>query len=264
VYTNYVLKAGDVISAGITAVEPPCDLVPEAGDIDILFENSGLIAVNKPCGMLVHPSRAKYTGTLANLVAGYLLKSSGDGSCHAVNRLDRDTSGVVLFAKNAHYKDLASRAIKDGVKTYLAVVCGAFGEPSGTSALPIKRAHEGDMLRVVSPDGQSAVTEYETLAVREYAFGTVSFLRLKLLTGRTHQIRVHCTAMGHPLLGDVLYNDAASRAISEELGFSAQALHAAHLSLCDPVSGDRLDIKAPMNREDMANISSDFVFLDLT
>ncbi|MGE4483735.1 MAG: RluA family pseudouridine synthase [Oscillospiraceae bacterium] len=266
VYTNYVLKAGDEISADITAVEPASDLVPENGDIEVLFENSGLLAVNKLCGMLVHPSRAKYTGTLSNLAAGYLMKSTGNGCCHAVNRLDRDTSGVVLFAKNAHYKDLASRALKDGsaVKEYLAVVCGTFEEHSGIIDLPIKRAREGDMLRVVSPDGQSAVTKYETLSTHEYPFGTVSYLRLRLLTGRTHQIRVHCTAMGHPLLGDVLYNDEASRAISEKLGFSAQALHASYLSFRDPVSGKLLDIVAPINRTDMANISSDFGFLGLT
>ena len=150
VYSNYVLKTGDVISADITSVEPSCDLVPEDGDVDVLFENSGLLAVNKPCGMLVHPSRAKYTGTLANLVSGYLLRITGDGRCHAVNRLDRDTSGVVLFAKNAHFKDLASRALKDGgsVKEYLAFVCGIFKDQSGTIDLPIKRAGERDMLRV--------------------------------------------------------------------------------------------------------------------
>jgi 23S rRNA pseudouridine1911/1915/1917 synthase len=111
VFTDRILSAGEAVEIDITAAEPPCDNIPEQGRLDILFENDGLIAVNKPSGVIVHPSRAKNTGTLANYVAGYLEKTSGDGRCHAVNRLDRDTSGVVLFAKSSYMKALASEAL---------------------------------------------------------------------------------------------------------------------------------------------------------
>lgn len=133
----------------------PSDIVPENGTLEILYENEGLLAVNKPAGILVHPSRARYLGTLSNYVAGYLEKEYGFGCCHAVNRLDRDTSGVVLFAKNSHYKDLAAKALKEETasKEYLALVLGTVEPDKGTVSMPIRRLREGDMRRIVSPDG---------------------------------------------------------------------------------------------------------------
>lgn len=247
VYTDYVLKPGDTLTVSLHAAEPPCDVVPESGLLAVLFENEGLLAVNKPAGLLTHPSRARYTGTLANFAAGYLLETTGDGSCHAVNRLDRDTSGVVLFAKNSHYKALGSAALQepDAQKEYLALVYGVPQPAAGTIDLPIKRLREGDMLRGVAPDGQRAVTHYESVGYYHLGRESLTLLHLTLETGRTHQIRVHCEAIGHPILGDKLYGTTASAALSARVEIETQALHARRLTFTEPISKAPLVLEAP-------------------
>ena len=185
VYTDYMVAPGETVELDISSAEPECDIVPENGSLDVLYEDAGLIAVNKPAGLITHPSRARYTGTLANFVAGYLQDKTGDARCHAVNRLDRDTSGIVLFAENSHMKALASQALgaPEAEKEYRALVWGVFDPPGGVIDSPIKRLHERDMLRGVAPDGQKAVTHYETLGIFEAEGVRVSLLRLVLETG---------------------------------------------------------------------------------
>lgn len=246
VFTDYRLQAGETLTVDIGAAEPASDVVPEEGHLDILYEDDGLLAANKPPGMLTHPSRARYTGTLANLVAGYLLRTACDSRCHAVNRLDRDTSGIVLFAKNSYMKALASEALAtpDAKKEYHALVYGAVEPKAGTIDLPIRRLREGDMLRVVADDGQRAVTHYESVGRAFYPGGTVSLLRLTLETGRTHQIRVHSLALEHPVLGDHLYFSEKSRALSAQLGIESSALHARQLIFREPLSGENLSLTA--------------------
>jgi 23S rRNA pseudouridine1911/1915/1917 synthase len=229
--------------------------VPQDGVLDIPYENAGLIAVNKPCGMLVHPSRAKYTDTLANFVSGYLLKNDGSPACHAVNRLDRDTSGIVLFAKNAHYMSLSARALSSPccVKELLghslrrAQYALRHGRPSD------KAPSRGDMMRAVSPDGQRAVTHYETLRVFHSDIGPYSLLKLRLETGRTHQIRVHLSHLGHPLLGDGLYYTEESKALSDKLVKNPGAAFGPSLFI-DPVSGKKADIRCPIKRDDLEKL----------
>ena len=248
VFTDRVVSPGDTVTITVTAAEPACDNIPEEGIVDILYEDEGLIAVSKPSGIITHPSRARYTGTLANYVAGYLQKTTGDGRCHAVNRLDRDTSGVVLFAKNSHMKARASGALAapEATKEYLALIFGAMDAPAGTMDKPIKRRSEGDMRRVTAPDGQRAITHYETVETAVIEGNTVSLLRLRLETGRTHQIRVHMHAAGHPVLGDILYYTEESRRLSESLGITAQALHAQRLAFTEPVTGAHLNLTSPV------------------
>lgn len=254
-FTVRKLFPGETVTADISAAEPPCDIVPEDGLPDILYEDDGLIAVNKPAGRIVHPSRARFTGTEANYVVGYLQEKGEPPVCHAVNRIDRDTSGVVLFSKNSYMKARASRALSEaGEKEYLALVCGAPPEKTGTIDMPIKRLTEGDMFRAVAPDGQRAVTHYELLGTGNAASGTVSLLRFRLETGRTHQIRVHCLALGIPILGDILYYTDESKGLSSSLGLTAQQLHAYRLSFTEPLSGARVDLTAPVNRDDMKHI----------
>ena len=245
-FTDRLVEDGETLTVDIAAAEPPCEIVPETGDLDILHEDAMLLAVNKPSGVITHPSRSRYTGTLANFVAGYLAETSGDGRCHAVNRLDRDTSGVVLFAKNSYMKARAGEALSapGAEKSYIALVAGIPDEPQAAIDLPIRRLREGDMLRVIAPDGQRAVTHYETISVLRLPEGDISLLRLRLDTGRTHQIRVHCLALGHPVLGDILYATDASRALSGCLGIATQALHAARLSFTEPIAGQNLTLAA--------------------
>ena len=256
VYTIYKPQPGETVTADLSLAEPPCDIVPEEGDFEILFENDGLLAVNKPAGMIIHPSHSRYGGTLANFVAGYLLKTTGDGRCHSVNRLDRDTSGAVLFSKNSYMKDRASAALGDesAQKEYLALVYGRIPEDSGTIALPIRRLQEMELRRIVSPDGQRAVTHYKTEKTAVLCGKEISLLRLRLETGRTHQIRVHCHALGCPLLGDILYHTPESQALSEALGITKQALHAERLCFTEPLSNAPLSLTAPIIREDMKKI----------
>ncbi len=255
-YTTRILKTGDKVSVDVMSAEAESALIPEDGPLDIIFENDGLVAVNKPAGIICHPSRAKYTGTLANFVSGYLFKTCGSGACHAVNRLDRDTSGAVLFAKNAHYKTLASSALRSAgaIKQYTALVYGRPKNDSGVFDMPIKRVSPEGMLRAVLPDGQRAVTYYE-VAGNGFIHGeTVSLLKLRLGTGRTHQIRVHCLAAGIPVLGDPQYNTASSARFSAEMGLSLQTLHAEKLSFFWPPEGKVIDISADIRRDDMRNI----------
>ena len=254
VFTTQPLEAGQTVWVDVDAAEPQCDVVPEPGHVEILWETAFLLAVNKPAGTLTHPSRAKYTGTLANHVAQYFAETRASSACHAVNRLDRDTSGVVLFAKNAYAKELGVRALSTGQKEYLAITLGALDTPEGIIDLPIRRQAEGDMRRMVAPDGQHAVTHYQTCHVGALLGQTVSLLRLHLETGRTHQIRVHMAACGHPLLGDRLYGCAASVALSESLGLNAHLLHADTLAFQDPASGQPVCIHAPVHRADMQEI----------
>lgn len=247
VYTDYVLRAGETVEIDIMAAEPPCDNIPENGCLDILYEDEGLLAVNKPAGLLTHPSHARNTGTLANFAAGYLEETVSCACCHAVNRLDRDTSGVVLLAKNSYMKALASEALAktEAEKVYLALVFGET-ERFGTIDLPIRRLREGELRRIVAPDGQKAVTHYETLGVSSFGGSAVSLLRLRLETGRTHQIRVHCLELGHPVLGDILYFTDASRDVSQKLGIGTQALHAQRLTFTEPVTEKTLSLTAPV------------------
>lgn len=248
-FTDYRLMQGQTVSVDVSLAEPACELVPQRGELEVLYEDEGLLAVNKAPGLLIHPSRAKYTDTLANYVSGYLLDTCGDGSCHAVGRLDRDTSGAVLFAKNSYMMYRMSGSVEE--KTYLAAVYGAPEQNHGVIDLPIRRKNETDFMRIVASDGKSAVTRYERIRTISLCGQTVSLLRLVLETGRTHQIRVHCAALGLPLLGDVLYHTPESAAFSERAGFHAQALHCEGFSLTHPLTGEALRISAPLLRRDM-------------
>lgn len=255
-YTDYQIRPGDIAEADLALAEPPTEVPAERGALEVLFENEALLAVNKPCGMITHPSRSKYTGTLQNYVLGYLTANSEVPVCHAVNRLDRDTSGVVLFSKSSHFKTLAAEAFRrdDAEKEYLALVYGVPYPRKGMIDVPIVRKEAGQMLRIVSPEGKRAVTEYETVGSLTLHEELISLLRLRLHTGRTHQIRVHCAHLGVPLLGDCLYGSAESEAFSNNLGITAQTLHAKRLCFTDPFSGKRIDVMAPLNRGDMRKI----------
>ena len=245
-FTTERLDPGEVVTADLLKAEPKSDLAPEQGDIDVLYEDEGLIAVNKPAGLLTHPSRARFTGTLANFVAWYLLQSSGVPYCHAVNRLDRDTSGVLLFAKNSYMKALACAALAmpDAEKEYIALVFGVPEPGKGIIDLPIIRLREGDMMRGVSPDGKRAVTRFETLGSLAVSGDSISLIKVRPETGRTHQIRVHFSAIGNPVLGDGLYGSERSRAVSEGLAITTQALHARRLVFAHPLSGERIEVTA--------------------
>ena len=246
-FASYVLSPGDQITALLREELP--DYPPEPGELHILYEDALMLALEKPQGIIVHPTHSRNTGTLANAVWSYLL-SEGEEGCHAVNRLDRDTGGVILFAKSAWACRLLGEALAapDTEKIYLAAVCGVPSPPDGRIELPIRRPDPRDLRREAGEPGEYAGTEYSLV---ESAEGC-SLVRLRLLTGRTHQIRVHMSAMGWPLLGDRLYGSAASLARSEALGHAVQALHCCALALPHPLTGDLLRFTS---RPDWANLS---------
>lgn len=237
VHADHILRPGQRICVDLALTERPPDLLPQPGPLDIVFEDGYFLVLNKPAGLAVHPSRGKNTGTLANFAAHYL-----GGTVHVVNRLDRDTCGLVLLAKSAYAKAAGIEALKAGEKTYLALVFGAFSPPEGRICLPIAReARPGSMRRLVSPAGQPAVTGYETLA-RYEGYSRVRFF---LETGRTHQIRVHCAHLGCPILGDRLYGTAESQALSRALAIPCQQLQAQSLCFSHPFTGAALALSLP-------------------
>jgi 23S rRNA pseudouridine1911/1915/1917 synthase len=238
-----VLHAGDELLLQLTEDAPA--FPPEEGPLTVLFEDEHLLALDKPRGVILHPTHSRFTGTLANFAWAHIRASGGDG-CHAVNRLDRDTGGVVLFAKNAWACSRLAGSAED--KRYLAAVCGVPESEEGSIRFPIRRLSERDMKRVCAPDGQDARTDWRLLASRE----GLSLLELRLFTGRTHQIRVHCAAMGWPLLGDRLYGTPASLARSAAMGQTMQALWCTRLIFRHPADDRRVTVTARPSGEVLA------------
>jgi len=248
-FTIYEVKEGELVTANLSQGEDESDNLPGDGELEILFEDEGLLAVNKPPGLIVHPTHNRNHGTLSNFVAGYLNRNGNRPICHIVNRLDRDTSGVVLFAKNAHMKARAIEALKKGKKGYLAITNGTLREPYGTINHPIRRLQPRDMIRIVAPDGKQAITHYHTIATGELNEQVCTVLDITLETGRTHQIRVHCLAEGVPLLGDPLYFTEKSKETAQTLGLTRQLLHSHTLSFPHPQTGAPTSTHAPIRDE---------------
>ena len=248
-FTDRIMAAGQTLTVDVDKAEPESDIVPESGEINIIYETDGFIAVNKPAGLIVHPTHSRYTGTLANYVSGYT-----GTAVHAVNRLDRDTSGIVLFAKNSYMKYRLIEA--ESEKNYLAVVYGDVPCDEGTVNAPIGRVQEGNILRAVMPDGKQAVTDYKVVQRN----GDTTVLSLRLLTGRTHQIRVHMAYMGFPLVGDTLYYTEKSESFSEAAGICGQLLHAYKMSIDYPNAGNRLELRAEEMRDEMRKFVLNFGF----
>lgn len=240
-HTNYPVKPGDVITVALD--EPMPEYPAEDGPLTILYEDDHILVTDKPAGMLIHPSRAKNEGTLANFVAGYYRRTGQDSAFHPVTRLDRDTYGIVLLAKNAHVHRLLQET--DIRKTYHALVLGGPETDQGTIDAPIDRRPLPSLLRYVSPQGKPAVTEYRVLTRGE----KVCKLALRPVTGRTHQLRVHCAYMGFPILGDPQYGSEASQAYSDALGLQHQVLCAKRLKFTHPITGEKLVLESNMDGE---------------
>ena len=237
-HTNYPVKPGDRITVRLDEEEP--EYPAEEGPLAILYEDDYLLAVDKPSGMLIHPSRAKFNGTLANLVAGYYQKTGQKSAFHPLTRLDRDTFGIVLLAKNSHIHMLLQQSPVR--KTYEALTFGRPETDCGTIDLPIARRPLPSLLREVRQDGKPSVTEYRVLE----DWGNFARLALRPVTGRTHQLRVHCAACGFPILGDPQYGSEKSQEFSLERGISSQMLCAKILELTHPVTGEPLVLESGM------------------
>lgn len=244
--TNYPVRPGDRITVCLDEETP--EYPAEDGELTVLYEDAYLLAVDKPAGMLIHPSRSKNSGTLANFVAGYYQRTGQKCAFHPMTRLDRDTFGVVLLAKSAHVHTLLQKTAVE--KTYHALTFGGPEADSGTIDAPIARRPLPSLLRYVSPEGKPSRTEYQVL-VR----GRVGCkLALRPITGRTHQLRLHCAYMGFPILGDPQYGSAASQSYSLTLGLTHQLLCAKSLSLRHPITGEVLEIVSGMDCDEGGNV----------
>jgi len=238
-HTDFPVKPGDVVSLPLD--EPVPEYPPEAGELTILYEDDHILALDKPAGMLIHPSRATMTGTLANRVLAYYQETGQQSAFHPITRLDRDTFGIVLLAKNSHIHALLSAG--ELRKTYHALVCGGPKEEKGVIDAPIARRPLPSLLRYVNQEGKPSLTEYAVLA----RFDDFSKLALVPVTGRTHQLRVHCSYMGFPILGDPQYGSEESKLLSEKMGLTTQLLCAKQLEFTHPITGENRILTSKMS-----------------
>lgn len=238
-HTDHPVHPGDLITVRLDEPEP--EYPAEDGPLTILYEDDHILVVDKPAGMLIHPSRSQNAGTLANLVVGHYRKTGQKSAFHPVTRLDRDTYGIVLLAKNAHVHTLLqSTPIQ---KIYHALVFNGPVDDSGTINAPIARRPLPSLLREISPQGKPSVTEF---AVLERQAGLCK-LALRPVTGRTHQLRLHCAHMGFPILGDPQYKSDASEAFSLDFRLDSQVLCAKSLRFVHPITGKELFIESQMD-----------------
>lgn len=240
-HTDHPVMPGDVVTVRLDEEEP--EYPAEDGELDVIYEDEFLLAVDKPVGMLIHPSRAKNDGTLANLVAGYYRKTGQKSAFHPLTRLDRDTFGIVLLAKNAYVHTLLQQ--QKVKKTYHALTFGGPEAETGVIDAPIARRELPSLLRYVGPEGKPSVTRWQVLQRQ----GEICRLALQPVTGRTHQLRLHCAYMGFPILGDPQYGSEASQAFSRERGLTHQLLCARRLELKHPVTGEKLVLESWMDVE---------------
>lgn len=236
-YVKAVLHTGDELKIQVQEEEDD-NILPTVLPFPIIYEDEDLVVVDKPAGMPIHPSLKHYEHTLANAFAWYYQERGSKPVFRCINRLDRDTSGLTMIAKNyvsgaILYQEMMDRMIH---REYLAVVEGADIEESGTVTLPIGRKNDSIIERVIDFEhGETAVTHYRVIK----RMTDTTLLSLHLDTGRTHQIRVHMCAIGHPLVGDFLYNPGNHR-------MNRQALHSYRLSFTHPINGNIMEFTAPI------------------
>ena len=234
------VSTGDVLSVTIHDRESK-NIIPSDIPIDVLYEDEDIIIINKPRCMPTHPSRRHTTDTLANAVMHHL--NCTGAAFHAITRLDKDTSGVVLIAKNTHAAKLLTDDIKEGRihKEYVAVVNGVPNPKKGIIVAPIKRTAPTEVRRCVSDNGREAITHYEVERVKD----GLSMVKLFPITGRTHQLRVHMSYIGTPIYGDELYSSVQ--------GDRKTRLHCRKITFFHPMSREKVFFEAPIP-EDMIKL----------
>lgn len=256
VYTSAEVAEGDVIRLRMEREESE-DILPEPMPLDIVYEDEALLIVNKPAGLIVHPTHGHYTGTLANGVVHYWKERGEKVRFRPIHRLDEETSGLVAIAKTSYAHQQLSEQLQAGAvtKLYRAYVYGHPIPLAGTVNEPIDRDPERPHVRIVIPTGYPSVTSYEVTerfgvdAGAAIPIAGASSVRLKLETGRTHQIRVHMRHLGCPLIGDKLYGPGEAGVAAWEASAGRQALHAETLGFAHPMTGERMEWHARLPSE---------------
>lgn len=245
-YVSDILHTGDTLTITLIESSPSDNIVPSNLPLHIVYEDEDLLVINKPAGMPIHPSQGNYDNTLANAVAYYYQQQNEPFTYRCINRLDRDTTGLLILAKHMYSASLLSTMVQNREihREYLAIACGEVPE-NGTIEAPIGRVDGSTIERQVDEEhGDYACTHYKRIA---YSNG-YSLVSLKLATGRTHQIRVHMKHIGHPLPGDFLYNPDYSV-------IKRQALHSHRLRFLHPITKKALEFVAELPN-DMKNVMS--------
>mgnify|MGYP000256687046 FL=1 len=243
-YTKKSVTVGDTVSVLIDFEEDNSNIVASNIPLNIIYEDDYLLVLNKPANIAIHPSILHFYNSLSNGVKFYFDKLGLKKKIRIVNRLDRNTSGIVIFAKNEYIQECLIKQMKTNEfkKEYLAIAKGILESKSGTLNFPIARKEGSIIERTVTSDGDSAITHYDV--VKE--FNNLSLVHIVLGTGRTHQIRVHFSHIGHPILGDTLYGSPS------EL-INRQALHSYKLTFIHPVTKKVVSLEAPLPN-DIKNI----------
>lgn len=243
-YTKKSVTVGDTVSVLIDFEEDNSNIVASNIPLNIIYEDDYLLVLNKPANIAIHPSILHFYNSLSNGVKFYFDKLGLKKKIRIVNRLDRNTSGIVIFAKNEYIQECLIKQMKTNEfrKEYLAIAKGILESKSGTLNFPIARKEGSIIERTVTSDGDSAITHYDV--VKE--FNNLSLVHIVLETGRTHQIRVHFSHIGHPILGDTLYG-SPSKLINR------QALHSYKLTFIHPVTKKVVSLEAPLPN-DIKNI----------
>jgi len=239
-FINQKLEIGDIICVDLNFKETSDNIIPTKIDLDILYEDEGLLIVNKPPFMPVHPSMDHYEDSLSNGIKYYFNTIRLQGKIRPVNRLDKNTSGIVIFAKNEYVQECLVKQMKSNTfeKEYIALVTGIIDKAKQIIDAPIARKQESIIERCVSPDGDSAITIIELLKT----FDNYSLIKCILKTGRTHQIRVHTSYIGHPILGDDLYGNKSEK-------INRQALHAYKIRFIHPINKKIIKIEAKIPKD---------------
>lgn len=244
-YVNYILKAGDELVLRLSEEMSSPRIEPQDIPLDIIYEDEDILVVNKPPFMPIHPTVNHEKNTLANAVMYYYQKQEQEHVFRCMNRLDANTSGLTIMAKHKYSGAKLGEAMRNRKihREYCAIVWGEDLPDEGCINMPIGKKEGSVIERMVRADGLSAITHYQVLQRKN----GLAFLKLKLETGRTHQIRVHMKAIGHPLIGDELY-------APEHMLMNRQALHSAKLVFPHPMTGQEMTLECPIPNDMMQMI----------
>lgn len=245
-YLDHLVKINDFVEIDLDLEESSENIVPNPNiKLNIVFEDDSILIVNKSAGIPVHPSMNHFTDSLSNAVKYYFNTINLKKKIRPVNRLDKNTSGLVIFAKNEYVQELLIKQMKANIfkKEYLAILVGTLKEKNGVINAPIARKEGSIIEREINEKGFSSITHFKLIRNFEYNNTKLSLVKFVLETGRTHQIRLHSKYINHPILGDSLYGSSSSF-------ISRQALHAYKINFLHPIKKEPLSFEVPLP-EDM-------------